>query len=82
MEDVTEVDEVVEAERIDVHVTFVLDQDAGDFDTNEFRSVLAEEAGVDVSQVNVTVIAGSVVAEVTIRGASTAIAEALGTTLR
>ena len=69
--------EVVEAERTDVRVEFVLDQDAGDFDKEEFRSVLAEEAGVDVSQVIVTVIAGSVVAEVTIRGASAAFVEAL-----
>ena len=69
--------EVVEVERIDVRVEFVLDQDAGDFDEEAFRRVLAKEAGVDVSQVSVTVIAGSVVAEVTILGASLAFVEAL-----
>ena len=69
--------EVVEVERTDVRVEFVLDQDADDFDEEEFRRVLAKEAGVDVSQVDVTVGAGSVVAEVTIRGASAAFVEAL-----
>ena len=64
--------EVVEVERTDARVEFVLDQDADDFDEDGFRRVLAKEAGVDVSQVNVTVIAGSVVAEVTIRGAGAA----------
>ena len=65
--------EVVEA----VRVEFLLDQDAGDFDEEEFRRVLAKEAGVDVSQIEVRISAGSVVAEVTIRGASAAFVEAL-----
>ena len=39
--------------------------------------MLAKEAGVDVSQIDVRVVAGSVVAEVTIRGASAAFVEAL-----
>ena len=69
--------EVEEAERTDVRVEFVLAQDSDDFDEEEFRRVLAKEAGVDVSQVDVTVIAGSVVAEVTIRGAGAAFVEAL-----
>ena len=69
--------EVVEAERTDIHVAFFLDQDADDFDEDKFRNVLAREADVDVSQVEVTVSAGSVVAEVTIRGASAAVAKAL-----
>ena len=65
--------EVVEA----IRVEFVLDQEAGDFDEEEFRGVLAKEAGVDVSQIEVRVVAGSVVAEVTIRGASAAFVEVL-----
>ena len=69
--------EVVEVERTDARVEFVLDQDADDFDEEEFRGVLAKEAGVDVSQVEVRIRAGSVVAEVTIRGASAAVVEAL-----